>query len=60
MQSQNWGEATSIPPNVDGGVCAVPLRNGLIALDNSNLVDGTGDYGSVILVGLDEIVGSVS
>lgn len=36
MLRQIWGEATSIPPKVDQGVCSVPLRNGLIAGNNND------------------------
>ena len=52
MQSQEWGEATSIPPRVNGGVCTIPLRNGLIALNGSDLAEAGGfrlDDGSLLL-----------
>ena len=39
MQSQEWGEATSIPPRVNGGACMIPLRNGLITVNTSDLAE---------------------
>ena len=42
MQSQEWGEATSIPPRVNGEVCTIPLRNGLIAVNSSDLAEAAG------------------
>lgn len=54
MQSQEWGEATSIPPRVNGEVCKIPLRNGLIAVNSSELAEATRfqpDDGSLLLNG---------
>lgn len=42
MQSQDWGHATSIPPRVNRGVCTVPLRDGLISVNNTDLVEAAG------------------
>ena len=30
MRGQLWGEATSIPPHVDARVCLIPLQDGLV------------------------------
>ena len=38
MRSQAWGEATSIPPDVDMRVCLIPLRDGVV-LWNATDVD---------------------
>jgi len=54
MQSQGWGHATSIPPNVDEGVCSLPLRNGPIALSMNDSIQAaalSSDGTSVLLNG---------
>ena len=40
MQSQDWGHATSIPPNVDAGICAARLTDGFIEKNSSDLEIG--------------------
>lgn len=42
MQRQAWGEATSIPPRVNEEACTIPLRNGLIAVNSTNLAELAG------------------
>jgi hypothetical protein len=51
MLRQTWGEATSIPPKVDQGVCSVPLRNGLIAGNNNDSLDASLDAAGVLVNG---------
>ena len=43
MRSQAWGEATSIPPDVDARVCLIPLRDGMVLWNRTDLdmTDGT-------------------
>ena len=37
MRSQAWGEATSIPPDVDARVCLIPLRDGMVLWNITDL-----------------------
>ncbi len=54
LQSKDSGEPTSIPPNVDEGVCSLPLRHGLMAIAIHDSVGAAGlssDGTSVLLHG---------
>lgn len=42
LQSKDCGEPTSIPPNVDEGVCSLPLRNGPMSVAIHDSVEAAG------------------
>ena len=43
MQSQDWGHATSIPPNVDEGICSKSTISGVHQDNSSSLVEEIGN-----------------